>query len=353
MINRNNEDNIGLKAWHIYQKYMIPILKEYNCKLSKIEDELLRDWTGHPYILLNPNYTKTLLKDVNIYGIDQHSAYPYALTFDMPYGELLDEEPDSPNYHFMVIKVSGWKQDNKYPAFMYHKLGNADRNVTAYTKNTNRETIIYTIQEEWDFLTKYIDFRNVEILSEGWMKKAKLFESAAWNLWNDKENKDIDKGTLVATVGMFRSHANSFAFVPVNIVVVTLCSLRTKQMVVDIVDAGNEWLMSVNDSVYWIGKDIDMKLEYGFGKWDRAWKGNPCANKFYGASVYCRGFDDKDGNRLSTSHGGTEADVDNIALEDWKYINVLPSNNQFFSRRAKLDRSKYFENELLEVIPYE
>jgi hypothetical protein len=39
---------------------------------------------------------------------------------------------------------------------------------------------------------------------------------------------------------MFRSHANSFAFVPVNIVVVTLCSLRTKQMVVDIVDAGNE-----------------------------------------------------------------------------------------------------------------
>ena len=116
--------------------------------------ELMRKFYSGGFTQFNPMYHNKVFEK-NGYSIDINSSYPWAMTQPLPYGELLDEKPQSENYLTYVIVDMEFKIKPKYINFICLKnKGNGISRYSIFGKST-----FYFLLQEFEFYQKIYDIK--------------------------------------------------------------------------------------------------------------------------------------------------------------------------------------------------
>lgn len=158
---------------------------------SKAHEEAQK-WFKGGFTQINEKYIGNL-QDVGIgLMIDVSSAYPYQMTFPLPYGDLLDSPPKEGTYaKFLAIKVVSAKIKKGCEDCVC--LYNWDKKSSdlRYQKSLKNFTCYY-IEEEWEALQKFYDFK-VEYTEVFYVKTAPFLKEYAEELYAIKDHYDKTK----------------------------------------------------------------------------------------------------------------------------------------------------------------
>lgn len=120
--------------------------------------------------------------------IDITSAYPYQMTKELPYGEILWDRPDEPHYAFLEIDIIEAKLKPSSHEFVCMFRWTDNQKDKRFVKHdTNFKA--YLIEEEWEMLQNFYDFK-VRSIKAFYMKKVAFLKEYATDLFNIKNMYD-------------------------------------------------------------------------------------------------------------------------------------------------------------------
>lgn len=129
-------------------------------KISSYEQyELMRKFYSGGFTQFNPKYHNEIFKHEG-FSIDINSSYPWAMTQQLPYGELLEEIPQDTNNYltYCVVKMK-FKIKSKYINFICLKnKSNTGARYALYGNGT-----FYFLLEEFNFYKKIYDIEIEEM----------------------------------------------------------------------------------------------------------------------------------------------------------------------------------------------
>lgn len=161
----------------------------------KIENDIhkeMQNWFCGGFTQFNDKFSGEAIKCGKSMMLDVSSAYPYQMTFPLPYGELLDVEPlgeDMVDYYtFYEIKVKSAKIKPKYYncAILKKWSDEVDYTGLRYTREQYNFTCYYT-NFEWAMITKFYDVK-VEWIVAKYMLAAPYLKEYANELYNLKSH---------------------------------------------------------------------------------------------------------------------------------------------------------------------
>lgn len=120
--------------------------------------ELMRKFYSGGFTQFNPLYHNKIF-DKKGFSIDINSSYPWAMTQPLPYGELMEEKPNSKNYLTYCVVKMNYRIKTKYINFICLK-NKTDKKVR-YSMHGSGE--FYFLLEELEFYKKIYDIEILEI----------------------------------------------------------------------------------------------------------------------------------------------------------------------------------------------
>lgn len=109
--------------------------------------------------------------------VDVVSAYPYQMTFDIPYGEVLYSPPKEKHYTFLEIKVKKAVIKKGFENCAILKNWKKDLLGSRYVLELKNFTCYY-LEEEWEVINKFYDIETDEIMFY-YMKKVPFLKEYA------------------------------------------------------------------------------------------------------------------------------------------------------------------------------
>lgn len=139
-------------------------------------------WFKGGFTQINEKYLTSAKNVEKAIMIDVTSAYPYQMTFDLPYGEILNEPPTDGSYvtfYKLYVESAKIKKDCWDCVCLYNWKDGKDK--TRYTRESYDFECFYT-KEEWDCLKKFYDFK-VSKLDVYYMKSLPYLKDYATDLF--------------------------------------------------------------------------------------------------------------------------------------------------------------------------
>lgn len=174
---------IDFIAKHKYKNF-------FPLKMSADDHKMMNMWFKGGFTQFNDEYSGEAQPCGRAMMLDVSSAYPYQMTFSLPYGDILDEEPEGVNtvdyYTFYQIKVKSAKiKDEYYQCPILAKWsGDKDLSGLRYTREQHNFTCYYT-DFEWEMICKFYHVK-VETIIPYYMKAAPYLREYAHELYNLK-----------------------------------------------------------------------------------------------------------------------------------------------------------------------
>lgn len=117
--------------------------------------------------------------------IDVTSAYPYQMTKDLPYGDLLEEDPGGSRIVFLEIDVKHAKlKDSSYECIFLHNWKQNNSDLERFKKELY-DFKCYYIEEEWNILNKFYDI-TVNEIKRYYMKSTPFLQKYSNSLFDIK-----------------------------------------------------------------------------------------------------------------------------------------------------------------------
>lgn len=162
--------------------------------LKKEQYEFANKWFMGGFAQFNDEYSGNAQKVDKAIMLDVSSAYPYQMTYSLPYGEFLEEQPEGVEnedyYSFMEIRVKKAKiKDSHYccPIMInWGKRNGTDKTSLRYVRELENFTCYY-LSYEWETILKYYDVV-VESVSIWYIKARKYLKSYAQELYDLKNH---------------------------------------------------------------------------------------------------------------------------------------------------------------------
>lgn len=137
---------------------------------------------------INPNYLSNPQEIGEGIMVDVVSAYPFQMTQNLPYGEVLEEPPEEgPYYEFYVVEVKKAKIKKGFEHCPILKMWNKDIGVfNRYATELNNFTCYY-LKEEWELINLWYDIE----IKKRWsiyMKAAPFLKAYASEVIDKKQH---------------------------------------------------------------------------------------------------------------------------------------------------------------------
>lgn len=119
--------------------------------------------------------------------IDVTSAYPFQMTKDLPYGEILESPPQGSYVEFLEVDVKSAKlRPESYECVFLHNWKPTNKDVERFKKEQYDFTCYY-IREEWELLNK---FYNIEVnsIKSYYMKSSPFLKKYSKSLFDIKNH---------------------------------------------------------------------------------------------------------------------------------------------------------------------
>lgn len=164
----------------------------YPLKLTAEHHKLMDEWFLGGFTQFNDLYSGEAVECGRALMLDVSSAYPYQMTFSLPYGDILDDEPEGINgvdyYTFYRINVKSAKIKKRYYNCPILLKWSNDKNYLGlrYTREQYNFECFYS-DFEWEMITRYYNV-TVETIIPFYMKAAPYLKEYAQELYNLKSH---------------------------------------------------------------------------------------------------------------------------------------------------------------------
>lgn len=175
--------------------------------ISKKDYNWLKPFYHGGFSQFNEKYLKPRSNVNNALMIDINSAYPYQMSMELPYGDLLDEPPEKSSYtEWYVIKIKKSIIKDKYWNVVTmlnwdgHSIYDSKRKLKVYDRYSREQfdTICYYNKKEWNLMLKMYDIE-YEIIEIKYQKTKTFLKSYIEQLFSLKKHykETGEKGFLL------------------------------------------------------------------------------------------------------------------------------------------------------------